>query len=272
MATAIEIENISKLYRLGQVSTRTLQHDLNRWWVTTILRKDDPYLKVGEVNRRDTKGGSDYVWALKDINLTVEQGDIVGIIGKNGSGKSTLLKLLSRVTTPTTGTITTYGRVASLLEVGTGFHWELTGRENVFMNGVILGMTRDEIKRRFDEIVAFSGCERYIDTPVKRYSSGMIVRLAFSVAAHLEPDILIVDEVLAVGDKDFQKRAIEKMYDVSTKHGHTILFVSHNMTAVQRLCKSGVILKDGMVDFKGSIADAIEIYQKETTDKQPAKA
>ena len=206
--TAIEFENISKQYRLGLVSTRTLSHDLNRWWTVNVLRKEDPYLKIGETNDRATKGQSDYVWALKDINFKVEQGDVVGIIGKNGAGKSTLLKLLSKVTAPTTGHIRARGRIASLLEVGTGFHPEMTGRENIYMNGAILGMTKQEIRSKLDEIVDFSGCERYLDTPVKRYSSGMTVRLGFAIAAHLDPEILVVDEVLAVGDAEFQKKAI----------------------------------------------------------------
>ncbi|MCF0206314.1 MAG: ABC transporter ATP-binding protein, partial [Bacteroidales bacterium] len=210
---AIEFENISKQYRLGLVSTRTLSHDLNRWWQTAVLRREDPYLKIGETNDRTTRGQSEYVWALKDINFSIEQGDVVGIIGKNGAGKSTLLKILSRVTSPTTGTIRARGRIGSLLEVGTGFHPEMTGRENIFMNGAIMGMTKAEIARKLDEIIDFSGCERYIDTPVKRYSSGMMVRLGFAVAAHLEPEILVVDEVLAVGDAEFQKKAIGKMQD-----------------------------------------------------------
>ena len=212
--TAIEFENISKQYRLGLVSTGTIAHDLNRWWTMNVMGKEDPYLKIGETNDRSTKGSSEYVWALKDINFSIEQGDVVGIIGKNGAGKSTLLKLLSRVTAPTTGEIRTNGRIASLLEVGTGFHPEMTGRENIFLNGAIMGMTKAEVSRKLDEIVDFSGCERYIDTPVKRYSSGMKVRLGFAVAAHLEPEILVVDEVLAVGDAEFQKKAIGKMQDI----------------------------------------------------------
>ena len=204
MPIAIEFNHISKQYRLGLVSTRTLSHDLNRWWTINVLRKEDPYLKIGETNDRSTKGNSEYVWALRDIDFKIEQGDVVGIIGKNGAGKSTLLKLLSRVTAPTTGTIRAKGRIASLLEVGTGFHPEMTGRENIFMNGAIMGMTKQEIRAKLDEIVDFSGCERYLDTPVKRYSSGMMVRLGFAVAAHLDPEILVVDEVLAVGDAEFQ--------------------------------------------------------------------
>ncbi len=260
MATAIEFENISKQYRLGLVSTKTLSHDLNRWWQTSILGKEDPYLKIGETNDRATKGESEYVWALKDINFKIEQGDVVGIIGKNGAGKSTLLKLLSRVTGPTTGTIRARGRIASLLEVGTGFHPEMTGRENIYLNGAIMGMTKQEIDRKLDEIVDFSGCERYLDTPVKRYSSGMTVRLGFAVAAHLDPEILVVDEVLAVGDAEFQKKAIGKMQDVSRGEGRTVLFVSHNMASIQNLCKNGVLLKNGMVEYSGEINSVIEHY------------
>jgi lipopolysaccharide transport system ATP-binding protein len=260
--TAIEFENISKQYRLGLVSTRTLSHDIDRWWKVNVLRREDPYLKIGEVNDRSTKGNSDYVWALKDINFKVEQGDVVGIIGKNGAGKSTLLKLLSRVTAPTTGTIKARGRIASLLEVGTGFHSEMTGRENIYLNGAILGMTKQEITRKLDEIVDFSGCERYLDTPVKRYSSGMTVRLGFAVAAHLDPEILVVDEVLAVGDAEFQKKAIGKMNDISKGEGRTVLFVSHNMESVQRLCTKGFLLKNGMLEYQGNINDTIALYQK----------
>ncbi len=257
---AIEFDNISKQYRLGLVSTRTLSHDLNRWWAMNVLHKEDPYLKIGETNVRSHKGLSEYVWALKDINFSVEQGDVVGIIGKNGAGKSTLLKLLSRVTTPTTGTIKVRGRIASLLEVGTGFHPEMTGRENIYMNGAIMGMTKAEITRKLDEIVDFSGCERYIDTPVKRYSSGMKVRLGFAVAAHLDPEILVVDEVLAVGDAEFQKKAIGKMQDVSKGEGRTVLFVSHNMSAVKSLCKSGILIENGEIVFSGDAANTVREY------------
>jgi len=258
--TAVEFDNISKIYRLGLVSTGTLAHDLNRWWQTAVLRREDPYMKVGQTNDRSQKATSDYVWALRDITFNVEQGDVVGIIGKNGAGKSTLLKLLSRVTAPTTGTIKARGRLASLLEVGTGFHPELTGRENIYMNATILGMTKKEIDRKLDEIIDFSGCEMYIDTPVKRYSSGMAVRLGFAVAAHLEPDILVVDEVLAVGDAEFQKKAIGKMQDVASGGGRTVLFVSHNMAAVRALCKHGVLLKNGTIDYTGEIGDVISYY------------
>lgn len=257
---AIEFENVGKQYRLGLVSTGTISHDLNRWWAMNILRKEDPYLKIGDTNDRSHKGTSEYVWALKDINFKVEQGDVVGIIGKNGAGKSTLLKLLSRVTTPTTGCIKARGRIASLLEVGTGFHPEMTGRENIYMNGAIMGMTKQEISRKLDEIIDFSGCERYIDTPVKRYSSGMTVRLGFAIAAHLEPEILVVDEVLAVGDAEFQKKAIGKMQDVSKGEGRTVLFVSHNMGSVRRLCSRGVLLENGGIKYLGNINDTIAQY------------
>lgn len=260
MATAIAFEHISKQYRLGLVSTKTLSHDLRRFWITNVLGKEDPYLKIGEVNDRSTKGKSDYVWALRDIDFKVEQGDVLGIIGKNGAGKSTLLKLLSKVTGPTTGTIRARGRIGSLLEVGTGFHPEMTGRENIFLNGAILGMTRHEIQRKLDEIIDFSGCERYIDTPVKRYSSGMMVRLGFAVAAFLEPEILVVDEVLAVGDAEFQKKAIGKMQDVSKGEGRTVLFVSHNMASVKKLCTKGVLLENGQLRFMGGIEDTIDEY------------
>ena len=261
MATAIEFNHVGKQYRLGLVSTGTISHDLNRWWQTAVLRKEDPYLKIGSVNDRTQKADSDYVWALRDIDFKVEQGDVVGIIGKNGAGKSTLLKLLSKVTGPTVGSIRARGRIASLLEVGTGFHQEMTGRENIYMNGAILGMTKREIAAKLDEIVDFSGCERYLDTPVKRYSSGMMVRLGFAVAAHLDPEILVVDEVLAVGDAEFQKKAIGKMQDVSKGEGRTVLFVSHNMASVKSLCKTGVLLENGMVNKIGVIDDVISEYQ-----------
>ncbi len=255
MSIVIKVENISKQYRLGTVGTGSLAHDINRTWYK-LRGKEDPYLKIGEANDRSVKGESDYVWALQDINFEVKQGEVLGIIGRNGAGKSTLLKILSRTTTPTTGKIKIKGRVASLLEVGTGFHPELTGRENIFLNGAILGMTKNEIKSKFVEIVDFAGVERYIDTPVKRYSSGMYVRLAFGVAAHLEPEILIVDEVLAVGDAEFQKKALGKMKDVSAKDGRTVLFVSHNMAAIENLCDKGMLLVNGSIH---SIANSKEI-------------
>lgn len=257
---ALKAENISKQYRLGQVGTGTLSHDLNRFW-HKVRGKEDPYLKIGEANDRTKKGESEYVWSLRDINFEIEQGDAVGIIGRNGAGKSTLLKLLSKVTKPTTGRIFTNGRIASLLEVGTGFHPEMTGRENVYLNGAILGMTRKEIKRKFDEIVDFSGVERYIDTPVKRYSSGMYVRLAFAVAAHLESEILIVDEVLAVGDAEFQKKCLGKMGDVTKGEGRTILFVSHNMAAIKELCSHGILMQQGQITYKGNILETVMKYQ-----------
>ena len=255
----LKAENISKQYRLGVVGTGTISHDLNRWW-HRIRGKEDPYLKIGDTNDRTTKGESSYVWALKAINFEVKRGEVLGIIGKNGAGKSTLLKILSRVTTPTTGEIKFGGRVASLLEVGTGFNGEMTGRENIYLNGAILGMTKKEITSKLDEIIDFSGCERYIDTPVKRYSSGMTVRLAFAVAAFLEPEILIIDEVLAVGDAEFQKKAIGKMQDISKGEGRTVLFVSHNMAAVKSLCTRGIVLEHGKTVFEGPIADCIDQY------------
>lgn len=260
MEKAIEFENIGKQYRLGVISTGTISHDLNRWWSVHILRREDPYLKIGEVNDRSLAGESDYVWALRNINFSVEKGEVVGIIGRNGSGKSTLLKLLSRVTSPTTGKIVAEGRIASLLEVGTGFHPEMTGRENIFLNGAIMGMTKAEIARKLDEIVDFSGCERYLDTPVKRYSSGMIVRLGFAIAAHLEPEILVVDEVLAVGDAEFQQKAIGKMQDVAQGGGRTVLFVSHNMNAVRNLCRRGIVLNNGQLVYDGAVNDAVNFY------------
>jgi lipopolysaccharide transport system ATP-binding protein len=263
---AIKAENISKQYRLGEVGTGTLSHDLNRFW-HKVRGKEDPYLQIGQANNRSQKTDSNYVWSLKDINFEIEQGDAVGIIGRNGAGKSTLLKLLSKVTKPTTGRFHVNGRIASLLEVGTGFNPEMTGRENIYMNGAILGMRRHEITRKFDEIVDFSGVEAYIDTPVKRYSSGMYVRLAFAVAAHLESEILIVDEVLAVGDAEFQKKCLGKMGDVSKGEGRTVLFVSHNMAAVKSLCNKGILLENGMIRTNGEIEHAISLYSNYNIDK-----
>ncbi|RDC64127.1 ABC transporter ATP-binding protein [Adhaeribacter pallidiroseus] len=257
---AIKVEDLGKLYRLGQVGTGTISHDLNRWWAR-MRGKEDPFAKIGETNDRTAKGTSDYVWSLKDINFEVKQGEVLGIIGRNGAGKSTLLKILSKVTAPTTGRIKIQGRIASLLEVGTGFHPELTGRENIFLNGAILGMTKAEIRSKFDEIVDFSGVERYIDTPVKRYSSGMYVRLAFAVSAFLEPEILIVDEVLAVGDAEFQKKCLGRMKDVSVNDGRTVLFVSHNMAAVKTLCEKGLVLSYGTNVYHGNQNEAINFYQ-----------
>ena len=260
--TVIKIENLSKIYRLGEIGTGTLAHDLNRWWQMNIRGKDDPYALVGGVNDRTAKARKgEHVAALKDINLEVKQGEVLGIIGKNGAGKSTLLKVLSRVTSPTTGSISVKGRLASLLEVGTGFHPEMTGRENIYMNGTIMGMRKWEISRKLEEIVEFAGVAKYLDTPVKRYSSGMKVRLGFAVAAHLEPEILVVDEVLAVGDAEFQKKAIGKMQDVSTNDGRTVLFVSHNMASVKKLCNRGIILKDGFLTYKNhDIEDVVKQY------------
>jgi lipopolysaccharide transport system ATP-binding protein len=260
MAIAIKVENLSKAYQLGQIGTGTISRDLERWWART-RGKEDPFLKIGEVNDRTTKSESDIVWSLKDINFEITQGDAVGIIGRNGAGKSTLLKILSRVTSPTTGTIKAKGRIASLLEVGTGFHPELTGRENIYLNGAILGMRKREITRKLEEIIDFSGVERYIDTPVKRYSSGMYVRLAFAVAAHLDSEILIVDEVLAVGDAEFQKKCLGKMGEVSKGLGKTILFVSHNMTAMRNLCDRGILLSTGALALNNTITKCIDKYE-----------
>jgi lipopolysaccharide transport system ATP-binding protein len=259
----LKVENLSKLYRLGEVGTGTLSHDLNRWFAR-VRGKEDPFSKVGEINDRTsgTNSKNGFVWSLKDINFDIRQGDVVGIIGKNGAGKSTLLKLISQITAPTTGSIKAKGRIASLLEVGTGMHPEMTGRENIYLNGTILGMRKWEIDRKFDEIVDFAGCAKYVDTPIKRYSSGMKVRLGFAVAAFLEPEILIVDEVLAVGDAEFQKKAIGKMQDVSKSEGRTVLFVSHNMTSIRQLCNVGVLLDKGRVKLTGSIDEIVKEYEK----------
>lgn len=260
MPTALEFNDVSKLYHLGKINSRYFSDEFSRWWTMKVRRKEDPFLSIDPINDLNAKGESDYVWALKDINFKVEQGDVVGIIGKNGAGKSTLLKILSKITSPTTGTIKINGRIGSLLEVGTGFHSEMTGRENIFLNGAILGMRRQEIAKKLDEIVDFSGCERYIDTPVKRYSSGMKTRLGFAVAAHLEPEILVVDEVLAVGDIEFREKAIDKMRELSRTEGRTVLFVSHSMASVKKLCKTGVVLKNGKMDYLGNIDGAIDRY------------
>lgn len=262
----LKIENLSKQYRLGLVGTGTISHDLNRWW-HKIRGKGDPYLKIGDTNDRTVQGESKYVWALKDINLEVERGDVLGIVGKNGAGKSTLLKVLSKVTGPTIGSIKAKGTVASLLEVGTGFHPELTGKENIFLNGAILGMTKKEIKRKFDDIVEFAGVEKYIDTPVKRYSSGMHVRLAFAVAAFLESDIMIIDEVLAVGDAEFQKKCIGKINDVSQK-GRTVLFVSHNMSTVSNICNKAIMLKNGELFASGDTNTIVQKYLREAKEDE----
>ncbi len=259
MSSAIKVENLSKVYNLGEIGTGTLSRDIERWWA--LLRgKEDPYLRIGETNDRAAKGDSNIVYSLRDLSFEVKQGEAVGIIGRNGAGKSTLLKLLSRVTSPTAGKISIKGRIASLLEVGTGFHPELTGKDNIFLNGAIMGMKKAEIKRKLDEIIAFSGVERYVDTPVKRYSSGMYVRLAFAVAAHLQSEILIVDEVLAVGDAEFQSKCLGKMKDVSSNEGRTVLFVSHNMAAMNSLCTSGMILEKGKLHYSGDIDKTIGRY------------
>lgn len=256
----LKVENLAKQYRLGQVGTGTLSHDLNRFW-HRMRGKEDPYLEVGAVNDRSSTDNSDYVWALRDISFQLEEGEVLGVIGKNGAGKSTLLKILSRITSPTTGQVKVKGRISSLLEVGTGFHPELTGRENIYLNGAILGMSKQEISSKLDEIVDFSGCAAYLDTPVKRYSSGMVVRLGFAVAAHLESEILVVDEVLAVGDQEFQNKCIGKMHDVSNS-GRTILFVSHNMQSVQNLCTNGILIENGVSTFYGPVGETITKYLK----------
>jgi lipopolysaccharide transport system ATP-binding protein len=262
----LKVENLSKLYRLGEVGTGTLSHDLNRWW-HIVRGKEDPYTMVGQTNDRSKAAESDYVWALRDINFEVQQGEVLGIIGRNGAGKSTLLKILSQITSPTTGSVKSKGRIASLLEVGTGMHPEMTARENIFLNGAILGMSRKEIQQKFEEIVEFSGCAMYVDTPIKRYSSGMRVRLGFAVAAFLEPEILIVDEVLAVGDAEFQKKAIGKMKDISSGGGRTVLFVSHNMASVKSLCTRGLVLSNGMTSFMGEVDESIDFYLKMNNTK-----
>ena len=264
MSTVIKVENLSKQYRLGTVGTGTLSHDINRMW-HKVRGKEDPFLKIGEENDRSKKGESEYVWALKDISFEVKKGEVLGIIGRNGAGKSTLLKILSRTTVPTTGIVKIKGRIASLLEVGTGFHPELSGRENIFLNGAILGMRKYEITKKFDEIVDFAGVERFIDTPVKRYSSGMYVRLAFAVAAYLESEILIVDEVLAVGDAEFQKKCLGKMKDVSGEEGRTVLFVSHNMNAIKNLCKLVMYLQNGRITDIGNTAFVLGKYLSNTS-------
>jgi lipopolysaccharide transport system ATP-binding protein len=268
---AIKVESLSKAYQIGQIGSGTLSRDVERFWQTKILGKEDPFLIIGEKNDRSKKGNSNIVWTLKDINFEINKGDAVGIIGKNGAGKSTLLKLLSRVTSPTSGEIKLKGRIASLLEVGTGFHPELSGRENIYLNGAILGMRKKEITRKLDEIIDFSGVERYVDTPVKRYSSGMYVRLAFAVAAHLESEILIVDEVLAVGDAEFQKKCLSKMGDISKGDGRTVLFVSHNMAAVQNLCNKGIVLDNGQIVFQGASDKSIQEYLKNSSNIKSLK-
>ncbi len=256
MTTVISVENLTKRYDLGVIGTGTLSRDLNRWWAR-LRKQPDPYTRIGQRDHFERIGES--ILALDDVSFTVQQGEALGIIGKNGAGKSTLLKILSRVTAPTSGEVKIKGRIGSLLEVGTGFHPELTGRENVFLNGAILGMRKDEVQRKFDEIVDFAGVEKFIDTPVKRYSSGMYVRLAFAVAAHLDPEVLVVDEVLAVGDAEFQKKCLGKMGDVAGE-GRTVLFVSHNMGSINELCKEAILLSDGRIADSGKTDEVIENY------------
>ena len=260
MSVVIRVENVSKKYNLGGYNTGSLKGDFNQWWTTKVRRQEDPFAKIGE----KVRDGREF-WALKDVSFEIRQGEAFGIIGKNGAGKSTLLKILSRITLPTTGSIKVKGRIASLLEVGTGFNPELSGRENIYLNGAILGMTKAEVVRKFDEIVDFSGVEKFIDTPVKRYSSGMYVRLAFAVAAHLDSEILILDEVLAVGDAEFQAKCLGKMGTVTKNEGRTVLFVSHGMGAVQKLCQRAVLLQKGKVTVAGSVEQVIDKYL-ETSD------
>ncbi len=266
MPPVIKVENLSKQYRLGDVGTGTLRDDFKRWRYR-LMGKEDPFLKIGEENDRRKVSESDYVWALKDINFEVEQGDVVGIIGRNGAGKSTLLKILSRTTAPTTGSVKVKGRIASLLEVGTGFHGELSGRENIYLNGAIMGLRKWEIDKKLDEIIDFAGVEKYLDTPVKRYSSGMYVRLAFAVAAYLEPDILIVDEVLAVGDAEFQEKCLGKMKDVSDKDGRTVLFVSHNLGTIMKLCPNTILMNNGLIDKFGKSSSIVENYYNKNSSE-----
>jgi lipopolysaccharide transport system ATP-binding protein len=255
---SIKIENLSKLYKLGEISTGTISHDLNRW-IKKTFKNQDPYKKIGDLNDRTVKGTSEYVWALKDINFEIKKGEVLGVIGANGAGKSTLLKLLSKITKPTEGSIYLNGKVSSLLEVGTGFHPEMTGRENIFMNGSILGMKKKEIAKELDSIIDFSGVEKYINTPIKRYSTGMKVRLGFAVAAHLNQDILIVDEVLAVGDAEFQKKCLGSMQKVG-QQGRTVLFVSHNMAAIKSLCSKTIVLDKGLMLANTTTDNGIKLY------------
>jgi lipopolysaccharide transport system ATP-binding protein len=257
--TVISVEHLTKRYDLGVIGTGTLSRDLNRWWAR-IRKQPDPYTPIGQEDRFKRLGDS--ILALDDVSFTVQQGEALGIIGKHGAGKSTLLKILSRVTAPTRGVVKVKGRIGSLLEVGTGFHPELTGRENVFLNGAILGMRKEEVQKKFDEIVDFSGVEKFIDTPVKRYSSGMYVRLAFAVAAHLDPEILVIDEVLAVGDAEFQKKCLGKMSDVAGE-GRTVLFVSHNMQAIEKLCHKAILINEGIVQQFGNVDFVVSQYLDE---------
>ena len=271
MEKVIEVDKVGKIYKLGKVGTGTLREDLQRWWAD-VRGLEDPYAKIATVNDRTQQSKNDeYVWALQDISFDIQKGDVVGVIGRNGAGKSTLLKILSRITAPSKGAVKIKGRVGSLLEVGTGFHPEMTGRENIFMNGTILGMRKYEITRKFDQIVDFAGVAKYIDTPVKRYSSGMMVRLGFAVAAFLEPEILIVDEVLAVGDAEFQKRAIGRMQEVSQGDGRTVIFVSHNLAAIDALCKRGFVIDNGRLVYSGDVKEALNLYSRSTLVKNYGK-
>ncbi len=254
---AVKVSGVKKMYKLGQIGGGTLQKDLQSWWAR-VRGKEDPNTKIGE----DQRSYGDTFMALNGVDLTIYQGEAVGIIGGNGAGKSTLLKLLSRVTAPTEGDIDIYGRIASMLEVGTGFNQELTGRENVYMNGAILGMTKAEIDAKIEDIIDFSEVREFIDTPVKRYSSGMFVKLAFSVAAHLDAEIMIMDEVLAVGDMAFQTKCLDKMRDVAKKDGRTVLYVSHNMNTIRKLCDRCIVLDKGKVVFEGDVGEAISVYNK----------
>jgi lipopolysaccharide transport system ATP-binding protein len=259
------VEDVSKLYRLGTIGTGHLRQDLNRWWQQKVLGKEDTFFKPGMGNNKEDS--TDYLWALKNVSFDVHEGDVYGIIGRNGSGKSTLLKILSRIIRPTSGVVRGRGKVNSLLEIGTGFHPELSGRENIYISGHMLGMNKWEIKEKYDEIVDFSGVEKFLDTPVKRYSSGMYVRLAFAIAAHMEPDILIVDEVLAVGDSEFQKKCMGKMKDVSNDKGRTIIFVSHSMHAVNMLCSKAIWLQKGSISAQGDTQTVIHKYLASTQNK-----
>ena len=267
MSISISVENVSKQYRLGVIGNRTLYEDLNRWWAR-VRKQPDPLAKVGDVDHGNRTDG--LLWALRDVSFQVEQSQVLGVIGRNGAGKSTLLKILSKVTAPTSGEIKMRGRIASLLEVGTGFHPELTGRENVYLNGAILGMSREEINKKFDEIVAFSEVEKFVDTPVKRYSSGMYVRLAFAVAAHLDPEIMVVDEVLAVGDAAFQRKCLGKLSE-NAGEGRTILFVSHNMAAINRLCSRAVLLDKGMLIADGPASEITARYLSGAAEESGAR-
>ncbi len=259
---AIKVEHLSKKYRLGAVGTKTLYGDLNRWWYK-VRGREDPFLKISDVSHRKIHKIGEDIWTLKDISFEVIKGEAIGIIGKNGAGKSTLLKILSRITNPTKGEIKVNGRVASLLEVGTGFHPEFTGRENIYMNGAILGMTRKEVTAKLSEIIDFSGVEKYIDTPVKRYSTGMYVRLAFSVAAHLQTDILILDEVLSVGDLEFQQKCLVKMEQVCRREGKTIIYVSHALKTVERMCDHAIYLKEGIICMNGPVQEVTTAFANE---------